>query len=109
MNTAKVKRIDLNNTTIVVEIDAANSIYVEQPKMGSPRLLNGGPLVEGFNLVLAQGHHAVEKMKGETTHSAELTMRIKQLLSALNYESLTDYQAKIVLLVEKELKALTNQ
>lgn len=37
---------------------------------------------------------------------ADVISRVKQLLSALNYEALTDYQAKCVLLLERELEKI---
>jgi hypothetical protein len=36
--------------------------------------------------------------------ATNLKTRVKQLLSSLNYESLNDFQAKCVLLLERELK-----
>lgn len=44
---------------------------------------------------------AIDKLM-ETTPPIEA--RVRQLLSALEYEKLTDFQAKIVLLLEQELK-----
>ncbi len=35
--------------------------------------------------------------------NSELKSRVKQFLSSLNYNTLTDFQAKCVLLLEKEL------
>ena len=35
---------------------------------------------------------------------SDLKLRIKQLLSTLDYDKLTDYQAKCILLLEKEMK-----
>lgn len=39
----------------------------------------------------------------EIENNTPLKRRVKQLLSALDYERLTDYQAKIVLLLERDL------
>lgn len=47
-------------------------------------------------------NRSIPASKKEPTE--DLKMRVKQLLSALDYGSLTDFQAKCVLLVERELK-----
>jgi hypothetical protein len=122
MKKATVENIDINRTTrqIFIAINGKDSSFIEEPNgNGFPSLINSAPLVEGVNLVLEGGHAAVNAMKGNgefcslleenrqlrahITQSA-LAMRIRQLLSALDYDKLSDYQAKCVLLVEQELK-----
>ena len=122
MKTAKVNNLVLakNTKQIVITIDAKDSMYVgDAMQYGFPTLLNSDPLVEGLNILLEQGYHAVDAMKGNTEFiglseenkklksgilKSDLAQRVRQFLSALDYATLSDYQAKCVLLLEKELK-----
>ena len=114
---------DLSGREIQVTIDVKDSMYVQTSDYGFPMLINSGPLIEGINMVLESGHHAVNAMKGNTEFielrdelrdkirelrkdikQSNLAARVRQFLSALEYEKLTDFQAKCVLLLEQELK-----
>lgn len=121
---AKVKNIDWadrNNRELKVIISAKDSIYVDEAigGYGSPTLINSSSIIEGFDHVLEFGHMAVSAMKGNVDFielaeknrllrraitESQLASRVKQLLSAIDYDTLTDFQAKCVLLVERELK-----
>jgi len=119
--TAQVNEIYLDKITreIIVKIDGSASIYVEESNgTRFPQLMNSGPLIEGINYVLEFSFNAVNAMKGnkEFMELAEenrelrnhikcskLAQRVRQFLSALEYEKLTDFQAKCVLLLEREL------
>lgn len=68
-DSAEVKEISLDKEkrTIIVKIKAKGSVYVEEPtQYGFPQLMNSAPIVEGFNLILKHGHHAVNAIKGES-------------------------------------------
>lgn len=120
---ATIKQIDWADKDLrelKVIIRAKGSIYVEEPKgYGFPSIMNSASLIEGFDYVLEFGHMAVNAMKGNADFKelmeenrqlrigikqSPLATRIKQLLSAIDYGTLTDFQAKCVLLVERELK-----
>lgn len=125
MTTATVKEIRLNKTshntnrTIEVIIDATDSIYVEEPKAyGFPSLMNSACLIDGFSYVLEYGYAAVSALKGNSDFTelakenkelrkhikdSNLATRVRQFLSALDYEKLSDFEAKCVLLLQKEL------
>lgn len=118
---ATVKNVELDRETreIKVLISAKGSQYIQEPNgFGSVMLLNSAPLVEGFNYVLEFGHEAINEMKGNNDFAklvqenrilrrnilnSDLAARVRQFLSSLNYEKLTDFQAKCALLLEKEL------
>jgi len=124
MRTAKVINIDWNGSSetrqIKVIIDVKDSMFIQEPeRYGFPNLINSAPLIEGINMVLESGHHAVDAIKGNTDFiemrdeirelrkgikESNLAARVRQFLSALEYEKLTDFQAKCVLLLEQELK-----
>lgn len=123
MGKAIVKNISLNKESreIIVTISAEGSDYVaEQKNYGFPSLLNSAPLVEGFNYVLEFGYAALNAMNGNGDFAAlvnenralksnkvssPLVVRVRQFLSSLNYADLSNFQAKCVLLLEKELQA----
>jgi hypothetical protein len=123
MQTATVKNIDWNNQEareLKVTISAKNTWFIEEPKgMGSPMIVNSAPLIEGLNYVLEFGHNAVNAMKANENFgdmavelralrngikNSDLAARARQFLSSLDYDTLTDFQAKCALLLEKELK-----
>ena len=120
---AKVKNLDFKSDNdkreIIVTIEAKGSMYIQEPTgYGFPYVVNSGPLIEGFDKILAGGHHAVKVLTGNKDYTSlieenkklkqhirnsDLAARVKQFLSALDYGSLTDFQAKCVLLLEREL------
>lgn len=123
MRKATVKMVDMPSNDardIRIIIDAKDSVYIsENIVSGLPFVINSGPLVDGINHVLEFGHTAVNAMKGNKDFEllamenralrrgikeSELAVRVRQLLSALDYDKLTDFQARCVLLVEQELK-----
>jgi hypothetical protein len=121
MNNAKIKSVSFNadHREIMIIVSAKDSVYVEEPKgMGFPQLRNSGPLIEGINHILEFHFHAVNALKANPEYQklieenrnlrkriqeSDLAIRARQLLSSLEYEKLTDFQAKCVLLLEKEL------
>jgi hypothetical protein len=125
MTTATVKEISLDKQTreIKVTISAKDSMYVQESKNnGFPTFVNGSPLVEGLNYLLEHHSHAVNAMKGNSEFKqlaaenrelksdilcSPLANRVRQFLSAIDYGTLTDFQAKCALLLERELKPTT--
>lgn len=123
-NKAVVKQLNWSNIgarEFAITIKAEGSQYISEPHngMGSPMIMNGSPLIEGVNLVLEFGFEAVNAIKGNEDFmsmaneirtlrkgikDSDLAARVRQLLSAIDYGELTDFQAKCVLLVERELK-----
>lgn len=122
MEKAFVKEIYLDKKTreIKVNIYAENSIYVKEPThYGFPSFMNSGILIEGFNYVLEYNSEVINAMKGNKDFTdlieqnrklkqhilySDLAVRLRQFLSSIDYSTLTDYQAKCVLLLEQELK-----
>lgn len=122
MKIAEVKNIDINSEKreLIVTISAKDYMYIEEPKQyGFPSILNSSLLVEKINYVLEFGHIAVSAMKNDKDFTelaeqnrklrkaivySDLAARARQFLSTLDYGQLTDFQAKCVLLLERELK-----
>jgi hypothetical protein len=113
MRKAKLKNITLDKDTreIIIKIDAKDSVFIEEPKnYGFPQLVNGAVLTNGIPYLLDHDFDAVKTLKNGfkgkkgDSDKAELMLRVKQLLSAIDYEKVSEFQAKCILLVERELK-----
>lgn len=71
MKKAEVKNISLNKdkTEIIITCKAKGSMYIDEPKgYGFPSLINGASIVEGINIILEHGYHAIDALKGNTEY-----------------------------------------
>lgn len=95
---------DSPNREIKVIISAKGSKFIDEARdmHVPPMIINSAPLIAGINMVLKGDQYPLSALYRYN----DLSARVRQLLSALEYDKLTDFQAKLVLLVERELQTI---
>lgn len=108
MQKAKVKRIEsgAEGGEIVVVISARDSMYMAEKVSGWPCIVNSIILENGINRLLEfQAGGKIEEINTSKAEK-ELAERVRELLSAFDYDRMNDYQGKCALLVERALRKL---